>query len=216
MGVRIFRLTLGALGLAALAYGAYGLLSEPPSYDQPNVGEWLVVGLIGHDFLLAPIVYVLGAIAYRFTSARWRGRLAALLLIGGSLFLVSVPALLQQGTNVNPTVLPLDYTRNLSAVLAVLVAAIALYSAVDATRRSRAAKRHVMVAADEQQPPAVLDVDVTAAPHEVHDDAADDDAVGVDGAELDADAEDQDSTGDDETAPAADDEEPGGEEVEEP
>lgn len=139
--VRIFRLALGALGLATLAYGVNGLFNEPEISDRAAVGQWLVGGVIGHDFIIAPVVFVLGAIVYRFTSARWRGRLAALLLIGGSLFLISIPALLRQGMNANPTVLPFDYARNLSAVLAVLVAIMAVYGAVDARRRHRRARR---------------------------------------------------------------------------
>ena len=139
--VRTLRLALGGVGVALLGYGVYGLFNEQVIKDRAAVGEWLVVGVIGHDFLLAPVVYVLCAIAFRFTSARWRGRLAALLLVGGSLFLISIPALVRQGLNRNTTVLPLDYARNLSVLLAVLVAAMALYSGVDAVRRRAATKK---------------------------------------------------------------------------
>ena len=138
---RVFRLLLGALGVGVLAYGVRGLLTERNISDHAAVGEWLVGGVIGHDALLAPVVFVLCAIAYRFTDARWRGRLAALLLIGGSLIAISIPALLRKGLNSNKTVLPLDYARNLGVLLAVLVAAFALYSAVDGSRRRRAERR---------------------------------------------------------------------------
>ena len=150
--IRIFRLSLGALGVGVLAYGVRGLLTERNISDHAAVGEWLVGGVIGHDALLAPVVFVLCAIAYRFTNARWRGRLAALLLIGGSLILISVPALLRKGLNSNKTVLPLDYARNLGVLLAVLVAGFALYGGIDATRRRRAIRRAAATAADDEPP----------------------------------------------------------------
>ena len=133
---RNLRIGLGALGVATLGYGVYGLFNESGIRDQAAVGEWLVGGVIGHDFLLAPVVFVLGAVAHRFTDARWRGRLAAVLLIGGSLTLISIPALLRQGLNRNKTVLPLDYARNLGVLLAVLVAAVAAYGCGVALWRS--------------------------------------------------------------------------------
>jgi hypothetical protein len=138
MGVAtISRFALGGLGVGVLGYGVFGLLTEHAIRHPAAVGEWLVGGLIAHDLLLAPVVYVLCAVACRLTSARWRGRLAALLLIGGSLILISIPALLRKGLNANPTVLPLDYTRNLLVLLGVLVAVMALYGAADAARRRR-------------------------------------------------------------------------------
>lgn len=135
------RFALGAAGAGVLGYGVYGLLTEPAIQNLGNVGEWLVAGLLLHDAVLAPLVFAACALAYRGLGARLRGRLAALLLVCGSLVLVSVPALLQQGRNPNTTVLPLDYARNLAVVLAVIVAAAALYARLDARRRRRRAAR---------------------------------------------------------------------------
>jgi hypothetical protein len=149
-GVGRLRFALGAVGAAVLGYGVYGLLTEPAISDLGNVGEWLVAGVVLHDAVLAPLVFAACALAYRGVGARLRGRLAALLLVGGSLVLVSVPALLQQGRNANPTVLPLDYARNLAVLLAVVVGAAALYAGVDARRRRRAARREQAAHEEEQ------------------------------------------------------------------
>lgn len=138
---KTLRLALGGLGVGVLGYGVFGLLTERAISDPTAVGQWLIVGLIAHDAVLAPFVFLLCALAFRFTGARWRGRLGGLLLVGGSLVLISVPALLRQGRNPNSTVLPLDYARNLGVLLAALVAAIALYGGLDAGRRRRAARR---------------------------------------------------------------------------
>ena len=163
---RVFRLLLGALGVGVLLYGVRGLLTERNISDHAAVGEWLVGGVIGHDALLAPVVFVLCAIAYRFTDARWRGRLAALLLIGGSLILISIPALLRKGLNSNKTVLPLDYARNLGVLLAVLVAVFALYGGIDASRRRRAVRREAAAEADDEPPEEVAAQDEPDEPAE--------------------------------------------------
>ena len=168
---RVFRLLLGALGVGVLVYGVRGLLTERNISDHAAVGEWLVGGVIGHDALLAPVVFVLCAIAYRFTNARWRGRLAALLLIGGSLILISIPALLRKGLNSNKTVLPLDYARNLGVLLAVLVAVFALYGGIDASRRRRAERRAVeaeAVEAEAEPPEAAATPAEPEPPAEAH------------------------------------------------
>jgi hypothetical protein len=156
---RIFRLSLGTLGVGVLAYGVRGLLTERNISDHAAVGEWLVGGVIGHDALLAPVVFVLCAIAYRFTDARWRGRLAALLLIGGSLILISIPALLRKGLNSNKTVLPLDYARNLGVLLAVLVGVFALYGGIDASRRRRAIRREAAAQDEPEEPEEPAEAD---------------------------------------------------------
>ena len=134
------RFALGGLGAAVLGYGVVGLLTEPAIRDPEGVGEWLVVGLLVHDAVLAPLVFAACALAYRIIGARGRGRLAALLLTGGSLVLISIPALVRHGRNANPTVLPLDYARNLGVLLAVLLGVSVLYSVADAVRRRRALK----------------------------------------------------------------------------
>ena len=144
---KALRLALGGLGVGVLGYGVFGLLTERAISDPAAVGQWLVVGLLAHDALLAPFVFLLCALAFRFTGSRWRGRLAGLLLVGGSLVLISIPALLQEGRNPNSTVLPLDYARNLGILLAVLVVAMALYGGLDAGRRRRAIRRRAAAAA---------------------------------------------------------------------
>lgn len=136
------RILLGTAGVGMMAYGIVGFATAPEITARTEVGQWLLAGVIAHDALLAPTVFVLGAVAYRATGARLRGRLAALLLIGGSLLLISLPALAQKGRNSNHTVLPLDYARNLSVLLASLVGLFILLSAAD-TLRTRRRRRHL-------------------------------------------------------------------------
>lgn len=125
------RLILGGIGAATLAYGAFGLLTEPDIAQPVYVGKWLVGGLIGHDVLLAPAVFILCAVAYRLTGAKARGRMAFILLVGGSLLIVGLPGVLRKGRNANPTVLPLDYSRNLAVLLALLIGGVLLVALGD-------------------------------------------------------------------------------------
>ncbi len=140
-GVKIARVLLGAVGVGVMAYGVQGFATARDVTARTEIGKWLVVGVIAHDALLAPTVFLLGAAAHRFTGARLRGRLAALLLIGGSLSLIAFPALSQKGANPNHTVLPLDYARNLSVLLAALAGAVVVFSVVDALRGRRVHRR---------------------------------------------------------------------------
>lgn len=147
---KTMRILLGAAGVAVMGYGLQGFLTAPEITARPEVGEWLIAAIILHDALLAPAVFVLSAAAYRTTGVRLRGRLAALLLIGGSLVLISYPALSQKGNNPNHTVLPLDYARNLSAVLAALAAIVVLLSVTDLLRSRR--RRKLLRAVREPEP----------------------------------------------------------------
>src|SRR6202022_2559049 len=98
------RIGLGAFGLWVLSIGARGLLAGHPLAANEPVGKWLLNGVIVHDALIAPTVFVLCAVAYRLTSVRVRQALAAILLIGGSAVIVVLPDLLRKGHNSNPTV----------------------------------------------------------------------------------------------------------------
>jgi hypothetical protein len=128
------RFALGAAGTAVLAFGVGGLLTSRDISRPVGVAEWLVGGVIAHDAVLAPVVFILCAVAYRLTRSRLRGRMAAALLIGGSLVLLTIPAMLWKGHDANPTILTLDYTRNLVAVLLGIVVVVLLLTLADVLR----------------------------------------------------------------------------------
>jgi hypothetical protein len=185
------RILLGAAGVGVMAYGIVGFATAPEITARTEIGQWLLAGLLAHDALLAPTVFLLGAVAFRITGSRLRGRLAALLMIAGSLLLISLPALTQQGNNSNHTVLPLDYARNLGVLLAGLVGLFILLSAADTLRtRRRRAHLHTAEAAepeaepkpkpsppaanepDAPQPPPLSPADAQDAPNEADTDGA--------------------------------------------
>jgi hypothetical protein len=134
------RVGVGAGGVAMIGFGVWTLWVEKARIGQPaSIGRWLVGGVIGHDAILAPAVFLACALAGRYTGARVRRALALFLLAGGSLVIVGLPDILRSGDNPNPTVTPLDYPRNLTIALGA-VALIAALSVVPGGVRDRRAR----------------------------------------------------------------------------
>ena len=148
------RTGVGAVGLAMIAFGAWTFWRERDHIGVPaSIGRWLLGGVIGHDAILAPVVFLGCALAGRFTGARVRRALALFLLAGGSLVIVGLPDILRSGDNPNPTVTPLDmdYPRNLMIALSA-VGLIAVLTVVpggvrDRRRRAREARLSVLAQA---------------------------------------------------------------------
>lgn len=161
------RIALAAFGVWVASIGARMLLlSRRPSFLTESAGRWLLGGVLAHDAVIAPTVFLLGAVLTRFTGARTRQALAAILLIGGSVLIVGLPNALRKGTNANATVNPLDYNRNLAIVLLAVVGGVTLSALAGATRRHRHA-RHATVSAHDrtaEAPPA----DSTAEPEDTN------------------------------------------------
>jgi hypothetical protein len=146
------RLAVGAGGVAMIGFGVWTLWVEKAHIGLPaSIGRWLLGGVIGHDAILAPLVFLACALAGRYTGARVRRALALFLLAGGSLVIVGLPDLLRSGDNPNPTVTPLDYPRNLTISLGA-VAVIAVLSVLpggvrDRRRRAREARLRAQIQA---------------------------------------------------------------------
>lgn len=125
--VRVVRVVVGAMGLAAVGYGIAGLLDEPAYVDRWAVLRWLVGGLLLHDLVFAVAVFGVGWLVMRVRPCAgprpWvRRTVLGGLAAGVSATLIALPALLRPGTPANPSVLPLDYGRNLAVVWGVVVA----------------------------------------------------------------------------------------------
>lgn len=141
--VRVARLLVGALGLAVIAYGVAGLLDEPAYVDRRGVLRWLVAGLLVHDLLFAAVVFAVGRAALRARPGRGPAPWVRRTLLGGvaagvAATLTALPALLRPGTPPNPSVLPLDYGRNLALVWAGIAVATGVVLVI---RRRRYRKR---------------------------------------------------------------------------
>lgn len=122
-----------ALGATVMAYGASGLVGDTGFGASANVGAWLAGADVAHDFVLAPLACLIGAVAAR-ALPRWsRAPVQAALLTTGVLLIVVFPALRGYGRDTvpdNPSVQPLDYTTSTLTALAVVWTAAGVWSVV--------------------------------------------------------------------------------------
>ncbi|GIL36498.1 hypothetical protein [Phycicoccus sp. DTK01] len=131
--MRAARLALGALGLAALAWGL--LLVADLGPQVVDVLVWVVGGVLAHDAVLAPVVVGLGALLALVAPPWLRPPLVRLLVVLGPLTLVAVPVLGRFGARPdNPTLLDRPYTTGWLVIAAVAV----LLTVVAALRARRA------------------------------------------------------------------------------
>lgn len=114
------RAILGALGLAGLSYGIYGLFTTE-GLHVPGVIEFLAAVLIGHDLILLPLAALVGFLIARYVPAAAKRWLQAGLLVTAVITFVAIPLLVGAGRIPdNPSRLPLDYVRGYWIVLAVI------------------------------------------------------------------------------------------------
>ncbi|WP_033216312.1 hypothetical protein [Kitasatospora phosalacinea] len=123
--MRILRGALLLGGLALLACGLVGLLTDPYVTGPLGVLLW-AAGLVAlHDGLWLPLVCALGA------ATTGRPVLRGWLVVAAAVGAVAVPAVLRAGDDHgNPTLLPLPYLRHWLLFLAVTAAAAALAALV--------------------------------------------------------------------------------------
>ena len=112
-------------GCAVMAYGGWGLLLAHQVGHSANLLLWLAASLLGHDAVLAPVAFALCWAGTRLLPARARPWAAGVLVSGGAVLMIGLPTLLWAGHDPNPTVLPLDYGRNILLVL-LLVTGVAI------------------------------------------------------------------------------------------
>ncbi|MBU2663692.1 hypothetical protein KOI35_09250 [Actinoplanes bogorensis] len=116
------RRALIVAGALVTAYGLAGVLFDP------GVLLFLAAVVVFHDLVWMPVVLAFGALV-----ARPVARFVA--IVAASVLVVGVPLVVAQPPAGNPSVLPLDYGRNLLFVLAALLAAAVLVAAYRRRRR---------------------------------------------------------------------------------
>ena len=122
MTVRIVRITLVLLALAAGYYGI-SLIWSMPRGDQLSIAFWLAGGLIVHDALFAPACIALGYAAKRVLLQQWWP--PALLALAASLIvlILSVPVLAPRPSDRDPdnaTILDRPYGLSVLIALAII------------------------------------------------------------------------------------------------
>jgi hypothetical protein len=130
------RLCLGLLGLAAVGYGLAGLFTDPGTRPLNHL---LFLGgiLVGHDLALLPLAILLGTLLTRWMPGWARAPVQVGLLASAVVSFVALPFVIGAGRRPDdPSALPLNYTRGLTLVLALVWLVVAL-----AAVRRRASSR---------------------------------------------------------------------------
>ena len=134
--MRTIRLTLAALGVAAMTYALWSALGSPDITPTRN-GTFLLLILVLDDALLLPAFLAVGALVHRLVPPRLRAIVQAALIVTASVTLVALPLVLGYGrTPDNPSALPLDYRRGLLLTLVAVWATAAVAAFVVIRRRS--------------------------------------------------------------------------------
>lgn len=134
------------LGLATMAVGVRGLLVNADSRMATDPTGWLVLFVAGnlvHDFVLVPVVLVVGALVSRLPLASAiRRPLQFALFCSGVIVLFAYPFARGYGRNrTNDSVLPLDYAQGTAIVLAFVWGVAVLWSLWLVQRRKRTVER---------------------------------------------------------------------------
>ncbi|MFW6774072.1 hypothetical protein ACOACO_07295 [Nocardioides sp. CPCC 205120] len=115
---------LGALGVGLAAYGAFLLLTRQETAQVVDVAVWFLVGVLLHDFVLAPVALALGWALPRVVPAGARAPVAAAGIVLVGVTLATVPVLGRFGALPdNPTLLDRPYVAGWCALAGVVVAA---------------------------------------------------------------------------------------------
>jgi hypothetical protein len=128
----------GAVGLFGLA----GLLRDATKTKPLVWLAWLAGLLLVHDFVLAPLVLLVGRRLRKWAPEAWRWPIQVGLVTSGVLVLTSVPVLYGVGRRTQPgnaSVLPGHYPLALAGVLLVVwlgVLALGIWSSAGGRRRS--------------------------------------------------------------------------------
>ncbi len=126
------------LGWSIMGFGIWGFLANAHATNPHRTVWWILGSAVAHDALVAPVATLVG-LAIAACLPRWaRGPVAAAVAASGIVLAFSYPLLRHFGRRAdNPSILPLDYPRNVAVVLAGiwLVAAGVLVRRLSAGRR---------------------------------------------------------------------------------
>jgi hypothetical protein len=132
------------IGAALMTFGAVGLIGDMGVGAGVKVGGWLVGADVAHDFVLAPLACLVGAVVARALPRWCRAPVQAALITSGVLLIVVFPALRGFGRDQvpdNPSVQPLDYTTATVTALAIVWTAAGAWLIVRLATAARGRRR---------------------------------------------------------------------------
>src|SRR3954451_14781679 len=133
------RRLLVLLGVATIGYGGWRLINLLASTTSRRSWATFFLGsLVGHDFLLAPLVVLAGVLLARLLPPLVKAPIQAGLIITGVLVLVEWPFVRRYGIRPDtPSALPRNYAHGLLLVLALVWAVVAGWAIMRVSRDRR-------------------------------------------------------------------------------
>jgi hypothetical protein len=126
-GNRSAFLMLGAVGWSVMAFGVWSLWHDAARTHPGEWVRWFAGAALVHDFVVAPIVFVIGVGLGKKLTQRVRRPVQFALVASGVFALISFPFVRGYGrTAANPSILPNNYARGLLIVLAAVWASSAI------------------------------------------------------------------------------------------
>ena len=114
------------VGAGIIAYGIWGAFGQEADAQPLRLLRFAIGSLLAHDALIAPVVTVGGIALAHFLPPWLRGPVRGGLAISGIVVLFAWPMLRGYGRHeLNDSILPLDYGRNIVIVLGVIWVAAA-------------------------------------------------------------------------------------------
>jgi hypothetical protein len=127
--VRPYRISLAVAGGLLLALGAFRLVTELASDDLVVLAVWLLVAVLVHDGVIAPLTVGVGVALTRL-PARGRRYVQGGLVVAAMLTVIAIPLIDRRGTQPPAKAILLrDYAGNLVLLLGLTAAvAVVLYA----------------------------------------------------------------------------------------
>ncbi len=127
--MRPYRIGLAVAGGLLLALGAFRLVTELASGDLVVLALWLVVAVVLHDLVIAPLTVGVGLTLTR-VPPRARRYVQGALIAGALITVIAIPLIHRRDTQpVVKAILQRDYAGNLALLLGLTAAvAVVLYA----------------------------------------------------------------------------------------
>jgi hypothetical protein len=106
-----------AVGWALMAFGVAGLIANRADTKPVEVSYRFLELALVHDAVVAPLAFVVGAIATHWLPAIVRGPVRGALALSAIVIVFALPLVQRLGARQNSSVLPLAYGPNLAVVL---------------------------------------------------------------------------------------------------
>jgi hypothetical protein len=140
--MKVWRIILAVVGIAAGTYGISQLLRYIPVESLVVLALWLIGALIIHDGLLSPTVVGVGAALRRWIPDRGRRYLQFGLIMAAMVTVIAVPMIYRANREPPSKALLLqDFSANLTVLLAILGGATLVAYAIRVARDRSVAGR---------------------------------------------------------------------------